>query len=316
MHVLLVEDSPTLQQELSSYISNAGYSVTVAEDGETAVQVMELQGADLIICDIEMPGLNGYETVSIIRESLGEYWVPILFLTKRNTVADFLEAIDVGADDFLIKPINEKVLHAKMKIMERFIIMQQQLNEALNAHEKGKKFDPLTQVYNKQYFIELAKLQWNILTRQKQPASILIIEIDYLTEFEDYYETDATQKCIQKIASKLTSSIHRPGDFIGRLEDNKFIAMLPETSQTGSEKVAERILSSVESLNIENKNSRVSGVVTVSVGGQAVINLKNNSLTEAIQIAQSNLEQMQQKAGNDYLIGKKTNLISSGVKTK
>ncbi len=313
MHVLLVEDSQTLQKELSSYIVSADHKVTVAKDGETAVQIMELNGADLIICDIEMPGLNGYETVSIIREALGEYWVPIIFLTKRNTVEDFLRGIEVGADDYLIKPINEKVLHAKLKVMERFIIMQQQLNEALNAHEKAQKFDSLTQVYSKGHFLELAKLQWTILARQKHPASILVVEIDYLKEYKQHYEPQAAERCIQKVAKKLTASIHRPGDFVGRINDNQFVIMLPETSKSGSEKVAERILSQVESLNIENKKSRALGVVSVSVGGQAIINLKDSPLTEAIQTAHQNLEAVLEATGNDFKITKRSNLNFKGL---
>jgi diguanylate cyclase (GGDEF)-like protein len=314
MHVLLVEDSQTLQKELANYITNADHKVTVAKDGETAVQMMELNGADLIICDVEMPGLNGYETVSIIREALGEYWVPIIFLTKRNTVEDFLQGIQVGADDYIIKPINEKVLHAKLKIMERFIIMQQQLNEALNAHEKSQKFDPLTQVYSKAHFLELAKLQWTILTRQQQPASILVIEIDYLNEFRQHYESEATDACIQRVAHKLSSSIHRPGDFVGRISDGQFVVMLPETSKSGSEKVAERVLSQVESLNIEHKKSRALGVVSISVGGQSIISLKDTPLAEAIQVAHQNLETVQQDTGNDFVITKKSSMKFNSAK--
>ena len=313
MHVLLVEDSQTLQNELSSYILNAGYEVTAAKDGETAVQIMELNSIDLIICDVEMPGLNGYETVSIIREALGEYWLPILFLTKRNTVADFLKGIEVGADDYLLKPINEKVLHAKMKVMERFIIMQQQLNEALNAHEKAKKFDPLTQVYSKTHFNDLAKLQWNVLARQKQPASILVIAIDYLQEHTEFYDEKATDAVIRSVAHKIRTAIHRPGDFVGRIEQNLFVMMLPETSKSGCEKVSERIVESVESLNIEHKKSRALGVASVSVGGQSVINLKTNQLSDAIKVAQHNLATVQAANGHDYLVTKKSELINSGV---
>jgi diguanylate cyclase (GGDEF)-like protein len=308
MHVLLVEDSPTLQKVLSDYITQADHKVTVAKDGETAVQIMEMKGADLIICDVEMPGLNGYETVSIIREALGEYWVPILFLTKHNTVEYFLRGIEVGADDYIIKPINQKVLLAKLKIMERFIIMQKQLNEALSAHEKSLKIDGLTQVYSKEHFLELAKLQWSILIRQKQPTSILVIEIDYFKEFTEHYESSAANKCIQKVAHRLSASIHRPGDFVGRINEDQFVIMLPETSKSGSEKIAERILTQIESLNIENKKSRVLGVVSVSIGGQAIIDLKHNSFADAFQVAHKNLERVQHNNGNDYIISKNSKL--------
>ncbi len=274
MKILLVEDSPVLQAELSNYIKNAGHAVTVADNGETAVQLMELTGADLIICDVEMPGLDGFETVSIIRDYLGEQWIPIIFITKRDQVEDFLAGFEAGADDYMIKPVNEKILQAKMMVMERFILMQQQLNEARNAPEESSKFDKLTHVYSSENFVDLAGLQWSMLTRQELAASILIVDIDHFGPYIDYYGQEESDKTLQKVAKAISSSVHRPGDFVGHLREDDFIVMLPDTGSIGANRVAERICIGIESLNIEHKRSRVLGVISASVGVATVLSLR------------------------------------------
>jgi len=256
MNVMLIEDSPTLQLEISNYIKNAGHSVTLANDGETAVQLMELSGADLVICDVEMPGLDGYETVSIIREFLGEQWLPIIFITKRDSVEDFVTGFEVGADDYLVKPVVEKILHAKLRVMERFILMQLQLNEARNTPEEATKFDQLTHVYSSDHFLDLALLHWSILSRQSLPVSLLMIDIDYFKTYQEFYGEQASSDCLKKVAKAITASVHRPGDFVGRITEEDFILMLPDTSESGAAKVAGRICSAVEALYIEHKRSR------------------------------------------------------------
>ncbi len=309
---MLVEDSPTLQLEISNYIKNAGHSVTVANDGETAVQLIELSGADLVICDVEMPGLDGYETVSIIREFLGEQWLPIIFITKRDSVEDFVAGFEVGADDYLVKPVNEKILHAKLRVMERFMLMQQQLNEARNTPEEAAKFDQLTHVYSSDHFLDLALLHWSILSRQSLPVSLLMIDIDYFKSFQQHCGEQASSDCLKKVAKAITASVHRPGDFAGRITEDDFILMLPDTNESGAEKVAKRICLAVEDLNIEHKKSRVLGVVSVSVGVVSSVNLKHYSLDDNIEAA-TNALQLASEKGNIFKSVKLSSMPSSGV---
>lgn len=314
MKVLLVEDSPTLQVEISSYIKNAGHMLTVASNGETAVQLMELSGADLIICDIEMPGLNGLETVSIIRDFLGEQWIPIIFISKHDSVEDFLAGFEVGADDYLVKPVNEQILHAKMRVMERFMHMQQQLNEARNAPEEATKFDKLTHVYSSDHFFDLALLHWSILSRQSLTVSLLMIKIDYFKDYLNYYGEMLTQKCFKRVAQAISATVLRPGDFVGRITEDELILMLPDTGKAGSEKVAERICHSIEALNLEHKLSRVLGVVTVSIGVATTSNLKKYTLDSTIEEASKALTKASCNRGNCYEFIKLGTMKTSGVK--
>ncbi len=313
MNIMLVEDSPTLQQQISNDIKSAGHAITVVSNGETAVQLMELSGADLIICDVEMPGLDGYETVSIIREYLGEQWVPIIFITKRGRLEDFIAGFEAGADDYLVKPVIKQILHAKLRVMERFILMQQQLNEARNTPEEATKFDKLTHVYSSDHFFDLAMLHWSILSRQMQPASLLIIDIDYFESYQEYYAEQASLNCLKSVAKAIMASVHRPGDFVGRITEDDFILMLPDTDEEGAAKVAERICLAVEALNIEHKSSRVLGVVSVSIGVATSINLKTFNLDKNIQAASHALQRASDGKGNCFETVKLTSMTTSGI---
>ncbi len=313
MKVMLVEDDPVLQVKLSSYIENMGYSITLAHDGETAVQLMELTGADLIICDVEMPGLDGFETVSIIRDYLDDLWVPIIFLTKNSDPEDLLTGFEVGSDDFIVKPVNERILHARMQVMERFIIMQQQLNEALILNEELLKVDRVTQVYSTNYFFDLARLQWSILERQKLPASLMNISIDNFDSYKDFYGEEASRDALKIVADVINSTIQRPCDFVGKMNDEHFVLMLPDTGSKGAEKVAEAICNAVESLNIEHKHSRTLGVMSVSIGISSAANLSLKPLNKVVDAAACALAIAQDNKDHCFEVIKSSSMKTSGV---
>ena len=99
MKILLVEDSATLRHAMCQYISEAGHMPVIAHSGEEALQLLEDTPVDLIIMDVEMPGLNGFETTRLIREWLGSHWVPIIFVTGKNEDESYQEGIEAGGDD-------------------------------------------------------------------------------------------------------------------------------------------------------------------------------------------------------------------------
>ena len=310
MKVLLIEDSQTLQFQMTKFIEEFGHQVIVANSGETAIQLIEQAGADLIICDIEMPGLSGFETVPIIREFLGERWVPIIMMTGRESVEDCVKGLSVGADDYLVKPVTKELLHAKIKVMERFMVMQTQIDQLKNQPKEPSQFDSLTHVYSHHYFNELAEMQWAILSRQRLSATLLIIDIDYFSAYSDYYGREEAEECLKQVANVLHSETHRPGDFVGRLDRDDFIVMLPDTDNQGAKQVVSKIMKQIEGLNIEHKRSKVMGTVSVSVGGATCQNTSNCRFEKTLNLAFDSLHDAKLKQSERVVISEQSGLIA------
>ncbi|WP_196139593.1 diguanylate cyclase domain-containing protein [Aliikangiella sp. G2MR2-5] len=285
MKVLLIEDSQTLQFQLTKLIEGFGHEVIVAESGETAIQILEQISADLIICDVEMPGLSGFETVPIIRDLLGDHWVPIIMMTGRESVEDCVEGLSIGADDYLVKPVHKSLLHAKIKVMERFIDMQERIEELKNQPAKSSQYDELTHVYTEPSFFEHAESYWAISARQKLTVSLLLIDIDYYGAYVDYCGQQAADDCMQQVANAIHSSSQRPGDLVGRYRASEFIVLLTDTSEDGAARVAQRITAAVEELGIQHRRSKVSGAISVSVGGSVTSNVSEFSIEQNIEHA-------------------------------
>lgn len=266
MKILLVEDSATLRHAHQSFLEKAGHSVMLAESGEHALQAIELNPIDMVIMDVEMPGLNGFETTRLMREWLGDYWIPIIFVTGISDDESFRIGIEAGGDDYLIKPVSPIILKAKIKAMERIIEMRDQLRK-LNADlETLSRKDSLTQVYNRRSFEEFSQQQWLVANRNCLPLSVLMIDIDHFKQFNDFYGHPAGDSCLVQVAKTIEKNICRPTDMLARYGGEEFIVLLPDTDEEGAIHVANTVRHEIESLHIKHQPSPTSRWVTVSIG--------------------------------------------------
>ncbi len=298
MKILVVEDSPTLRQTMCAYIKNAGHEPVVAASGEEALQLVENTTVDLVFMDVEMPGLNGFETTKLMRESLGKHWVPIVFVTGMADAASFEEGIEAGGDDYLIKPIHPVVIKAKILALERIAGMRDELRRLNKELEALSRLDGLTQINNRRYFEEQAEKQWKILTRSQDPVAILMMDVDHFKKYNDGYGHIAGDRCLQTVAATLKASLHRPADIIARYGGEEFVALLPQTDLQGANTVAETMRRAVAKLAIPHKDSDVAGVVTLSIGCAATQSVRGVSLKEIIKQADRNLYQAKHDGRN------------------
>jgi len=263
---------------MCSYISNAGHTPIVAENGETALQILDDSKVDMVIMDVEMPGLDGFETTRCIRDWFGDYWIPIIFVTGKNAEQDLRQGIDAGGDDYLIKPISETILAAKIRaISER---------------------DGLTHLYNRRTFDERANDQWRIAMRTKEPLAILLMDIDHFKAYNDYYGHIAGDECITEVAGAIEEALSRPGDLIARYGGEEFIALLPNTREDGAYHVAERIRMTVQQLGIKHRESATNASITLSIGGAVVTHTTGTLLKDLTNAADKALYTAKQTGRN------------------
>ncbi|TVZ39923.1 diguanylate cyclase (GGDEF)-like protein [Alteromonadaceae bacterium 2753L.S.0a.02] len=298
MKILLVEDSPTLRHATSTYIRNAGHDPVLAKSGEEALQIVDRTPVDMIIMDVEMPGLDGFETTRLIREWLGEHWVPIIFVTGLAEDNNLREGIDVGGDDYLIKPVSQVILSAKIRAMERIINMRNELNRLNEELVRLSQKDSLTGLFNRRTFEEKSHENWRLATRSQEPVTMILLDIDYFKNYNDEYGHQAGDHCIRLVATALRRCLNRPGDVVARYGGEEFIAMLPNTPLEGARHVAEHIRKTIEALHIKHRASPVSDRVTVSVGATTTSYTTGIDLSKLISLADNALYQAKNDGRN------------------
>ena len=285
MKILLVEDSATLRFAMRNYIIDAGHEPLVARSGEEALQLLENTPVDMIIMDVEMPGLNGFETTRLIREWLAGHWIPIIFVTGLNEDENYREGIEAGGDDYLIKPVSFMIIKAKIRAMERIAEMRDQLNQLNSELEALSQLDSLTQIYNRRTFNELAQQQWALAKRHQQPISALMIDVDHFKLFNDHYGHPAGDACLKKVTQAIKSCLHRSSDILGRYGGEEFVVLLPETDAKGAMRVAQAISEALEHLALRHDVSPTTNFVTASIGGATCLRTTGHDLEELIKNA-------------------------------
>jgi len=272
MKILLAEDSSSNQMIIKAYVEKAGHEIIIANDGKEAVELFKSENPDLLLMDVTMPVMDGIEATKTIRKltKLDLGWVPIIFLSGLSNSEDIAQGINVGADDYLIKPIDSIVLNAKLQAMQRIAEMRHQLNKANHKLKAMAVIDGLTGIANRRFFDEVYMKELKRSFRSKNELSIILCDIDHFKLFNDNYGHQAGDDCLTTVASRMVKTLKRPSDFVARYGGEEFVFVLPNTDLKGAKQVAMSINNAIESENIEHKHSTVSDHLTLSYGVASV----------------------------------------------
>jgi len=273
MKTLVIEDSKSSLKLLCDHITKMGITPLPATTGAIGIELFLSERPDLVLLDILMPDLDGYEVARQIRqlETPGD-WTPIIFLSSLNEDKDIERGIAAGGDDYLLKPISEIVLASKIRAMQRIIQMRQSLlvlTRKLDAANQELKrltsLDGLTGIANRRHFDAVLVREWRRAMRQGDELAIIMCDIDFFKLFNDTYGHQDGDECLRQIAQVLVKSMDRGGDLLARYGGEEFIAVLPGTSLNGASFVAGQMRQAVSKLAIEHSGSPY-GIVTASFG--------------------------------------------------
>lgn len=302
MKILVVEDSPTLRHAMCGYIRAENHTPIIAKSGEEALQIVDKRRIDMVIMDVEMPGLDGFEATRLIREGHNEHWIPIIFVTGKSEDESLQEGIEAGGDDYLIKPVSQVILNAKIRAMSRIIAMRDEMDKLNRTLTELSQRDDLTKLFNRRTFEEKAKDYWRTATRRKEPFTIFLLDIDHFKQFNDFYGHPAGDECIRIVADTMKNCLSRPDDLIARYGGEEFIILLPNTSEEGATHVGEHLRQSIESINIPHKSSASSDRVTVSIGGCVMNYTTGSSYERQIDLADRALYEAKESGRNKVSI--------------
>ncbi len=274
MKALVIEDTVTSATLVCHQLAKMGIESLHARDGEAGIAAFRQHKPDVVLLDIIMPGMDGFEVARRIRqmERNGE-WTPIIFLSARTSDADLDKGIEVGGDDYLIKPVSEVVLGAKVRAMQRIaqmryslLVLTRKLDEANRELMRLSAVDGLTGISNRRCFDDTLGKEWRRAARNRSPISLLLVDVDCFKQFNDNYGHQAGDECLKAVAQALAGRLRRPADLVARFGGEEFVALLPQTDAGGALAVAEEMRRSIEALGITHEHSMTAAGVTISVG--------------------------------------------------
>ncbi len=309
MNILVVDDSPTIRAALRSLLERMGHTVVEADDGKEALQMYRQDRPGLVLIDVVMPVMDGYEAARHMRETSAEEWVPIIFLSSKEADQDLNRAIEAGGDDYLVKPVSFVVLNAKIRALQRLesmrakqLEMSRDLASANRELEKLSRQDGLTGIANRRYFDSYLLTEVRRALREKASVSLILSDVDHFKAFNDCYGHQAGDDCLRRVAAALSSAGRRPADLAARYGGEEFAMVLPGTVLEGAVDVAKAVSRVIDGLAIPHARSAVDKSVTLSQGIVSLVPEKESASEDLIQHADQALYQAKQQGRNRYVV--------------
>jgi two-component system, cell cycle response regulator len=248
--ILVVDDNPDNLEIISTRLRFRGYEVSLAERGEEAIAKVHEEAPDLILLDIMMPDMDGYEVARRIRAESDLPYIPIIVVTARDSTEDKVTGLDAGADDYLTKPINFPELEARVRSMLRIKRLQDQLEEKNRELEQLSISDGLTGLYNHRHLHEILAEEYERSRRTEEPMSVVMFDLDRFKDVNDTHGHQAGDQVLQELAAILRECA-REIDKLGRYGGEEFMVILPDSDAEAGAVFAERVRQLVEGQRFE-----------------------------------------------------------------
>ena len=259
--LLVVDDQPINIQALYQAFRD-DHQVLMATHGEQALKLAAEKQPDLVLLDVVMPGMDGHEVCRRLKADPATRDIPVIFVTAPHDEASETQGLELGAVDFISKPINPKIVRARVKT-------HLTLKAQADMLRQWVYLDGLTGVYNRRFFDERLAGEWARSTRNGSELGLVLLDVDFFKRYNDRHGHQAGDDTLRRVAAALPRTTKRPGDLVARYGGEEFVCLLPETGLAGALEVARQLREQVAALNIEHGASEVSGHVSVSLGVSA-----------------------------------------------
>lgn len=290
---LLIVDDISINIEVLNEALEDEYEVLFATHGSDALELAVNERPDLILLDIMMPEIDGYEVCAQLKKKDCTKNIPVIFITSKSDEEDETKGLKVGAIDYIIKPFSIPIVKARVR-------NHMELKRRGDLLESLSMLDGLTAIPNRRRFEEYLDQEWRRSIREGTPLSLIILDIDFFKKFNDSYGHLAGDDCLKKVAATLSDSINRPADLIARYGGEEFVCVMPCTDSEGGVHVAESIRKNIMNLQIPHTQSEVAECVTVSLGLATRVPKQNSSREEFLNIADQQLY-LAKSAGRNQL---------------
>ncbi|GAA5316413.1 MAG: diguanylate cyclase [Candidatus Pelagadaptatus aseana] len=248
--ILVVDDIEDNIKLLSFDLEDDDHQVITATNGKECLLLAETEKPDLILLDMMMPIMDGKETLTHLKQDDALKEIPVIMVSAKDGDDDVIEALDIGAHDYVAKPFIYPVLAARMRSALRLKASQEKLMEANQLLEKLASYDSLTGAYNRRQFFNLAKAEFSKTVRSQQPLSIIMLDIDHFKSINDTYGHAAGDQALIDL-TKTCKEICRTSDIISRFGGEEFVICCPSADLHGAASLAERLREGIAAMTLK-----------------------------------------------------------------
>ncbi|MBI3902641.1 MAG: diguanylate cyclase [Nitrosomonadales bacterium] len=277
LRILLVDDDRAILMMLQTLLTQAGHAVTTARNGAEALRQVAVSMPQLIITDWVMPEMDGIEFCKALRQNPQWRNIYVFIVTAQESIDRLVEAFHAGANDYLTKPINFKVLGARLCAAQRVVQLQDELesdrqqlrrfaDELAASNQRLQQMaltDVLTGLYNRRYANEYLERQWALAGRNNQSLSCMMVDVDRFKQINDTYGHKMGDDVLKQVADVLRKSM-RKQDVVCRLGGEEFLLVCPDTKTEQAYPYAERLRQNIAASNIHTTARDFH--LTVSIG--------------------------------------------------
>lgn len=261
--ILIIDDDSAVVMALNKALNQIG-RIRFAADAKQAFAMIEERHPDLILLDVELPDIGGLEVCSMLKSAPEKESIPILFITSHTELGFEEKVFDVGAADYIVKPLKPRVVAARVQTHLDY-------SSAIRLLEKQAHTDSMTGLANRRTFDERLIVELERARREQEPLTVVLIDIDEFKKFNDHFGHIEGDDCIKDIALALGKSMKRSTDLAARYGGEEFAFILPNTDVEGANTLLLDLLKSIEQLNLTHAPEAKYDVVTISIGYSTVI---------------------------------------------
>ncbi|HBG06400.1 MAG: diguanylate cyclase response regulator [Geobacteraceae bacterium GWC2_58_44] len=270
---ILIVDDTLANIEILHKILQADHDIFFAKSGADGVRIVKQEMPDLILLDIMMPDMDGYQVCALLKGDPQTAHIPVIFITAMGSDEDETRGLDCGAIDYITKPISPPIVKARVRNHLELKRSRDLLAElTVELGEKNRELeilareDGLTGLANRRHFNEVLDAELKRALRTRQYLSLVLCDVDFFKKYNDQYGHVAGDKCLQAIGDVMRATFRRAGDLPARYGGEEFAAILPDTAPDQAVQLAERLRQELMARDLPHLVDGVQGQVTLSVG--------------------------------------------------
>jgi diguanylate cyclase (GGDEF)-like protein len=303
--LLLIDDSEAQSTQIKDSLERLGYTVECARSGVEGLKLARTNRPDLVLLDVVMADIDGFAVCRWLKMNVETRDIPVIMLTVRTALADRVEGLNIGADDYLAKPFQDEELEARIFAALRVKAVHselkernQQLETMLHHVEALAITDPLTGLFNRRRFADVLKREFAVTKRYKNTLSCLMIDLDHFKRVNDRFGHDAGDQVLKETARRLMQTL-REVDVPARYGGEEFAVLLPHTGKQEALIAAERVRSSIRTQEFDFGSEKLR--LTTSIGVSGNIDVPTGNAEDLVKAADFALYEAKRR-GRDQVV--------------